>query len=176
VQACLQGDQRAWETLIARYKRLIYALPLRYGASTEDAADVFQLVCTELFTELPRLRNTENLRPWLMTVTAHQSYHWKRKWVKRVTNEAPGASDDELAATPDDSDFSTEVEREQFVRVALERLPERCRVMVQLLFFNQPPLSYIQVAEKLGLATGSIGFIRGRCLKRLQRVLEELGW
>lgn len=47
--------------------------------------------------------------------------------------------------------------------------------MVHLLFFHQPPLPYKEVAERLGIAVGSIGFIRGRCLKKLQKQLEEHG-
>jgi hypothetical protein len=43
------------------------------------------------------------------------------------------------------------------------------------LFYEQPPLAYRDLAARLGLATGSIGFIRGRCLKRLQRLLERGG-
>src|SRR5438046_1062064 len=48
VQECLQGNQRAWERLIDKYKRLIYAVPFKYGAGPEDAADIFQSVCIEL--------------------------------------------------------------------------------------------------------------------------------
>jgi hypothetical protein len=45
-----------------------------------------------------------------------------------------------------------------------------------MLFYEHPPYPYTEVARKLGMATGSIGFIRGRCLKRLQAQLEELGF
>jgi hypothetical protein len=45
-----------------------------------------------------------------------------------------------------------------------------------MLFFEQPPRPYNEVAQALGLATGSIGFIRGRCLGRLQKILAELGF
>src|SRR5262245_22855161 len=48
VQGCLQGEARAWEQLIDRYKKLIYSIPLKYGASPEDASDVFQAVCIEV--------------------------------------------------------------------------------------------------------------------------------
>jgi hypothetical protein len=44
------------------------------------------------------------------------------------------------------------------------------------LFFEQPPLPYTEVARRLGLATGSIGFIRGRCLDRLRKLLVESGF
>jgi len=56
VQGCLDGDQQAWESLIDKYKRLIYSIPFKYGATPEDAADVFQAVCIEVFNSLPQLK------------------------------------------------------------------------------------------------------------------------
>src|SRR6187402_3918238 len=78
VVACLDGDEAAWTTLVDKYKSLIFSVPLRYGACRDDAADIFQSVCVELFHELPRLRNIDSLRPWLMTVAAHQSFQSKK--------------------------------------------------------------------------------------------------
>lgn len=174
VEACLGGSQQAWNALIAKYQRLIYAIPLKYGGTREDAADIFQAVCLELFRELPRLRNVDNLRPWLATVTGHQAFHWKKREQRRAQNELPG--DDPASLAPALPPIATaDLEREQLVREAVARLPPRCRELVQGLFFEHPVLSYEQVAKRLGLRTGSIGFIRGRCLKRLERLLEELG-
>jgi RNA polymerase sigma factor (sigma-70 family) len=69
-----------------------------------------------------------------------------------------------------------ELEREQLVRDAIAQLPPRCREMIELLFFESPPLPYADVAQRLGLARGSIGFIRGRCLERLKKILEAKGF
>jgi RNA polymerase sigma factor (sigma-70 family) len=69
-----------------------------------------------------------------------------------------------------------EVEREQLVRDAIADLPPRCREVIELLFFEHPPVPYSEIAKRLGMAPGSIAFIRGRCLKRLRRVLEEGGF
>src|SRR5688572_7572104 len=90
VAACLSGSEEAWAALVHKYKNLIYAIPLRYGATPEDAADIFQVVCIELFHELPRLRNVDNVRPWLMTVASHQSFHWKRKRLRHAQREVEG--------------------------------------------------------------------------------------
>jgi hypothetical protein len=48
--------------------------------------------------------------------------------------------------------------------------------MIELLFFEQPPTPYHEVARRLKLATGSIGFIRGRCLQGLKKILAESGF
>jgi RNA polymerase sigma factor (sigma-70 family) len=69
-----------------------------------------------------------------------------------------------------------ELEREQMVREAIAQLPPRCREMIELLFFEHPPMPYNEVAKRLRLAKGSIGFIRGRCLKRMKKILEEKGF
>ena len=174
VVACLEGDETAWTALVDKYKGLIFSVPLRYGACRDDAADIFQAVCVELFHELPRLRNTDTLRPWLMTVAAHQSYHWKQKQRKKRAHEVEGLETDDLPAVLP-PEIAAELEREQLVREAIARLPGRCQEMMRLLFWENPPLPYAEVARRLGLATGSIGFIRGRCLDRLQKALEELG-
>jgi DNA-directed RNA polymerase specialized sigma24 family protein len=45
-----------------------------------------------------------------------------------------------------------------------------------MLFFESPARPYQEIAGHLGLAAGSIGFIRGRCLTRLRRELEKKGF
>jgi RNA polymerase sigma factor (sigma-70 family) len=175
IRACLSGNELAWSALIGKYKNLIYSIPVKYGASPEEAADIFQSVCLELFSELPRLREIAAFRSWLITVTAHQSFHWKRKVRRRAEDELTPQDEEKLGVEPA-PDLIEQVEREQMLREAVVQLPPRCQEMIKLLFFQQPQMSYRDVAQRLGLATGSIGFIRGRCLKRLQRVLEESGF
>lgn len=175
VQACRDGDEEAWASLIHRYRRLIYSIPVRYGAQPADAADIFQAVCLELYAELPKLRKVESLRSWLISVTTHQAFHWKQRLRKRTSRESDAEEAETTLAAPPMPDLLEATEREQTLRDAIATLPPRCREMVQLLFFADPPLPYAEVARRLGLATGSIGFIRGRCLKKLQRALEGSG-
>ena len=176
VQECLRGNEQAWNMLLDRYKNLIYAIPMRYGLPPQDAADIFQGVCIDLFHELSRIRDAEALQAWLIRVTTNKCYHWKRQMVA-----VPSGGDGEegleaLSDAPMPADTMAELEREQLVRDAIEMLPPRCRQMITLLFFEHPPQPYQEVADKLGLARGSIGFIRGRCLKRLKRILEDKGF
>jgi RNA polymerase sigma factor (sigma-70 family) len=175
IRYCLNGDERAWSALIEKYKNLIYSIPIRYGASPEDAADIFQSVCVELLSELPRLRKRASFRSWLITVTAHQAFQWKRKTRRRAEDELTPADEARLETDPS-PDVVEQLQREQVMREAIAELPPRCREMITLLFFREPQLPYRDVARQLGLAVGSIGFIRGRCLKRLQRMLEDRGF
>ena len=176
VAECLAGDERAWSALLERYKNLIYSIPLRYGVTHQDTADIFQSVCLDLFNELPKLRDAEALPGWLIRVTTHKCYHWKMRQHSRESD----LDADEFGPVPSTDiiaqDLLAGVEREQLVREAIEQLPERCREMIELLFFEHPPLPYNAVAKRLKLATGSIGFIRGRCLKRIKKILEARGF
>ena len=79
VEECLRGNERAWHMLVDRYKNLIYSIPFKHGVPPEDAADIFQSVCLDLFNELSRLRDAEALGGWLIRVTHHKCYHWKRR-------------------------------------------------------------------------------------------------
>jgi len=175
VQDCLNGDEKAWNRLIDKYKRLIYSVPVKYGLSPDDAADVFQNVCVDLFTNLGKLRKIESIRSWLITVATHKCFHHKRHQRQDVELDA---MEQEMAEelAPAAPQVMQEVQEEQAVRDAIQRLSPRCADLVKMLFFQQPPLPYAEVAQKLGLATGSIGFIRGRCLNRLQKILAELGF
>ncbi|HLK18666.1 MAG TPA: sigma-70 family RNA polymerase sigma factor [Bryobacteraceae bacterium] len=174
LQECLQGNEQAWGALIDKYRNLVYSVPVKYRMPPEDAADVFQAVWTDLFSELPRLRSAGALRSWLITVAGHKCYQWKRKESIRNLGSSPGLEPVDPQATF--VDWRQQVEREQMLRDAIEELPERCREMVRLLFYQQPPSPYKEVADRLGLAEGSIGFIRGRCLKKLRTALETMGF
>lgn len=175
VQGCLNGDEKAWNRLIDKYKRLIYSVPVKYGLSPDDAADIFQNVCVDLFTNLSKLRKVESIRSWLITVATHKCFHHKKQQRKDVELDAMEQEVAEEIA-PAAPQVLQEVQEEQAVRDAIQRLSPRCAELVRMLFFEQPPLPYTEVAQRLGLATGSIGFIRGRCLNRLQKILGELGF
>ena len=174
VKACLNGDERAWSALISKYKNLIFSIPLKYGAGPDDAADIFQAVCMEVFTELPRLRDPGAFRSWLITVTAHQAFHWKRKTRRR--GEEALTSEEDMLATEPAPDVIEQLEQEQALREAVAGLSPRCQQLIKLLFYSHPQMPYRDVAKTLGVATGSIGFIRGRCLARLLKTLQQSGF
>lgn len=174
VRECLAGSEEAWSAILKKYKRLIFSIPIKYRASREDAADIFQAVCLELFTELPRLRKAGSLRSWLISVTTHKAFHWKKRNRRREQVEGAEHVEELADLSPNAAaDPLEEVEQEQTIRAAIQCLAPRCQEMVRMLFFEEPPIPYAETARRLGLATGSIGFMRARCLKHLQRILER---
>lgn len=175
VRQCLDGDDQAWATLIAKYKNLIFSIPVRYGFSADDASDIFQAVCLDLLTELPRLREPRALPAWLIRVASHKCFHWKRQSQRHVTAQTEMLPAQPAERTEIPADLLRQIEQEQALREAIAGLTPRCNQLIHMLFFETPPRPYQQVARALGLATGSLGFIRGRCLDQLRRELAKKG-
>ena len=174
VAQCLKGNEDAWEALINKYKRLIYSVPIKYGASSADAADILQSVYMELFCELSKLRRAESLKSWLMVITARKCFQWHRQKLPDFTLENIEEEYPELIAVP--APEIVEAEKEQLLREGIAQLSPRCRELVRLLFYEQPSVPYAEVAQRIGLAVGSIGFTRARCLERLQKLLLQMGF
>lgn len=173
VQECLRGNQEAWSALIEKYKKLIYSIPVKWQLPREDANDIFQSVCVDLYSELSHLREPRALPKWLIQTTVHKCSRW-RKQQSRISDQE--ISEDLALTTVTAGTLVEEVEREQMLRDAIAALAGRCAEMIRMLFFDSPALPYEQIARRLGLATGSIGFIRGRCLDRLKKQLLSRGW
>ena len=176
VSECLNGNQEAWSALIDKYKNLIYSVPIKLRMY-DDAPDIFQAVCVDLLAGLKQVREPRALPKWLMKATYHKCLQFRRKAENNVslTNEA-GEELPLISEQPLPERMMAELEKEQMVRDTISQLNARCAEMVRLLFYENPPRPYQEVARKLDIATGSIGFIRGRCLKKLKKQLEELGF
>ena len=68
IDACRAGRQDAWQEVLTRYERLVFSIPLNFGLTRADAADVAQLTFSALVEHLDRLRPDSNLGAWLATV------------------------------------------------------------------------------------------------------------
>src|SRR5262245_16651822 len=174
VKECLKGNEAAWSSLVHKYKNLIFSIPIKYGFGADEADEIFQEVCLALLSELHRLRQPQALAGWLIQTTAHRCFHWKRQR-GRYTTESESAFS-ALRTGADQEVLIHEAEKEQMIRTALSELPSRCNELVQMLFFDEPAVPYEQIAQKLAVAKGSIGFIRMRCLERLRQILEKKGF
>jgi RNA polymerase sigma factor (sigma-70 family) len=178
VLACRRGDQLAWEKLIRRYQRLIYAIPLRAGLDEDQAAEIFQDVFTTFFQKLNDIEEPERLQAWLVTTARRKTWraiakvqgplHHDAESVE-WTNEANAVRDD--APLPDEQLLI--LEEQHLIRTAVSLLDERCQKLVQMLFYRLQPTSYAEIAAELGIPEGSIGPTRARCLGKLLRLLKK---
>jgi RNA polymerase sigma factor (sigma-70 family) len=177
VAACLEGDHTAWEVLIRRYQRLIYSIPIKARLSQEDAADIFQSVCLKLYEKLDSIRDSERISSWLITTTSRECW---RIAARNRRNGIPSVSDDDnnskLMEIPATGLLADEekaaLEQQQHVRQSVESLPDRCRELLTMLFYEKDELSYADIARRMKMPVPSIGPTRARCLAKLKKLLE----
>ena len=172
VRACRRGDSAAWETLIRRYQRLIYSVPVAYRIPAEHADEVFQRVAVKLFEKLDQLKRAESLPAWLMTTTRRECQAFvasQRRWV--TEEQAPDPAEE----PPDVARALDAVRSEHVLALALERLDETCRRLLGALYLEDSSPSYQQISERLGRPVGSLGPTRTRCLNKLRKLFLELG-
>jgi RNA polymerase sigma factor (sigma-70 family) len=173
VAMCLSGDALAWETLIIRYRRLIFSVPVRFGFPPADAADVFQGVCVKLLEHLHEVKDETKISAWLITTTTRQCIH-----LKSLRHRESGIDEDfEEPADPADNMEEVQIfsERQQAVRDAVEELASRCRSLVAMLYFDSRNLSYDEIGREMGMPVASVGPTRARCLEKLRMILRRKG-
>jgi len=168
VEACLAGDEQAWELLLERYGRLIYTIALRFKFSPQIADEVFQEVCLILLEKLYTLQKRERLHAWIVTVT-------RRACIQRLRSTNPSVVPlHELSDTgPGEEETVDEQlvlsEQQHALYQAMINLNERCRFLLHALFFAEERPSYAEIAETLDVPVGSVGPIRARCLEKLRQ-------
>jgi RNA polymerase sigma factor (sigma-70 family) len=167
------GDTRAWEELVRTFMRLVLAVARRTGLSQSDAEDCAQYTWYSLYRSRNAVKDPNSLPGWLIRVASRRSRHIIRRDMKenrrRQNSEepsAPGLPDEEILR----------FERAALVRLALKQMDPRCRELLTALFLAPAELSYDDIARRLGIPVNSMGPTRARCLAKLRKLLEEMGY
>lgn len=180
VLACRRGDEAAWQALITRYQRLIYAIPRRAGLNDDSSAEVFQQVFAILVENLHRIQQPAQIHAWLVTTARRETWRLiRRERALRPLTENEVEDEPQSLEVPDNKPLADEVllalEEQHGVRTAVAALDERCRRLLTLLFYRHDPPPYAEIASALGIPEGSIGPTRARCLQKLLHLLNNSG-
>lgn len=177
VLRCRGNDQAAWDLLVERYQRLIFAIPRRAGLSEEQAADVFQDVFLTLFEKIHDIEQPERIRSWLVTTSKFKTWAVIRGSKGFYSPETEEEMEAEMASIVDRSpladDMLIELEEQHLIRTALHKLEEKCRQILSMLYLAEPAASYAEVGLAIGVGETSISPMRTRCLKKLQVILTK---
>jgi RNA polymerase sigma factor (sigma-70 family) len=162
------GDRQAWDALVDRHAPLIWATCQRYRLDRADAEHVGQSVWLRLLEQLENIRDPAALAGWLAATAQRECIRVLRTRRPHPAGYVPGASE-----VPDDQSAAAEqellaAERDAALREALARLPAYCQLLIALLCAD-PSVPYAEISTRLGIAVGSIGPDRGRCLEKLRR-------
>lgn len=159
---CRQGDQDAWNELVERFSRYVYAICVQaYGLRDTDAEDVFQDVWTRVYDRLDTLRSDDAVKPWIAQMTRRCCIDRHRAGSRTELVDDP----DELVVERAVAD----IDEALAVRAAMERLSGDCREILDRFFCRDE--SYRDIGASLGLPGGTIASRISRCLTKLRELL-----
>ena len=165
VSRCRSGDQAAWNELVERFSRYVFAICVQaFRLPPEDAEDVFQEVFARVYQHLDRLRSDDSIRPWIAQLTRRLCIDRLRSSGREGPAELddldPGGVDEALAGLED----------ALTVRASLDAVGEPCRDILDRFFSRDE--SYKSIGEALGLPAGTIASRISRCLGKVRAELE----
>jgi RNA polymerase sigma factor (sigma-70 family) len=163
VARCRAGDHEAWNELVERFSRYVYAIATQaFKLSEHDAEDVFQEVFARAYEHLHKLRNDEAIRPWLAQLT-------RRLCIDRLRQGAHEQPED-LAELSGADDTIGRLDESMAVHEALAALPDNCQDILDRFFARDE--SYRVIGEALDLPAGTIASRISRCLVKLRVEIE----
>jgi len=174
-------DTAAWKSLVEGLSPLVWSVVRAHGLRDADAQEVYQTTWFRLAQNLTRIREPDKVGAWLASTARNECVKVIRA-ARRVSPSDDGEVFDRVAddRTPeqaliDSEDSARERERARAAWHAFQELGESCQRLLRLLTAS-PPFSYQEVSATLGIAVGSVGPIRQRCLRRLRVLLGGRGF
>jgi RNA polymerase sigma factor (sigma-70 family) len=180
VRSAASGDTAAWTALVEHFSGLVWSIARSHRLGSADAEEVFQTTWLRLTENVSQLRDPERVGAWLATTARNESLKVIRMGTRTTITDSQyvldRASDEE---SPEDVVLESEegaarMRRARQLWSAFHQLPGRCQQLLRVLIATPPP-SYADIAAMLGIAIGSIGPTRGRCLQQLRALLAEAG-
>ena len=171
VRGAADGDRRAWERLVDQYARLIWSITAEFKLIESDAADVAQTTWLRLFEHIDRIQYPARVGSWLAATARNECLRSLAARKRVVLTQDDKILTGVVATVPEVDERILADESAQVVRDALSCLPGRWQRLLELLMAD-PPASYAEISDQLGLPVGSIGPTRGRCLAQLRVLLQ----
>lgn len=168
-----RGDATAWRELVETYAGLVNSVARRVGLSIPDAEDCAQQTWLALYRRRHSIKDPQSLPAWLIRTTHRQAVYM----TKRLNYQADLLHDESVSdhrSLPDE--LVQQLEHQAILEKGMEQLDARCRQLLTALFLEEDELSYRRMASVMGLKPNSVGSMRTRCLKKLAKILKNMGY
>ena len=164
VARCRTGDDAAWNELVERFSRYVYAICVQaFRLPEHDAEDVFQDVFAKVYEHLPRLRDDDAVRPWLGQLT-------RRCCIDRLRSGGREELTGDELEPPGVDETLARLDEALAVHEALAELSDGCREILDRFFARDE--SYHTIGAALSIPPGTIASRISRCLAKLRDALE----
>ncbi|MEU9479956.1 sigma-70 family RNA polymerase sigma factor [Streptomyces sp. NPDC048191] len=180
VRSAVDGDAAAWKALVEGMSPLVWSVVRAHRLSDADGHEVYQTVWFRFAQHLGGIREPDKAASWLASTARHECLKVLKSLTRLTLTDDPRVLDRASEErTPEESLIASEEAADRAERVRrlwqeLDGLGERCRQLLRVLVSSPPP-SYGEISAALGIAVGSIGPLRQRCLRRLRARMDSRG-
>jgi len=155
VARCQRGDARSFAQLVAETQNDLYNLSYNILHSHEEAEDMAQEIYMRVWRALPTFRGDSKFGTWLYRIGVNACLNRRRQLRTQLyIADGDDALESQIAADDDPATSALASERNRALWAAVDRLPEKYRLMITL--FYQQQLSYDEIASMLSLPLGTV--------------------
>jgi RNA polymerase sigma-70 factor (ECF subfamily) len=177
VERARQGDAKAHEKLVKKYRKSVYYMLLKMVNNADDAEDLTQEAFAKAFAALERYDTKYAFSTWLFRIATNNCIdHIRKRRVQTVSLDTPYHSEegDDIQFDVRDSDLNPNEQmlrkqRKEYIKQAVEKLPKKFKVLVELRYFQE--MSYEEVGEEMGMP---IGTVKAQLFRAREMLLAEL--
>ena len=166
VERVRRGDPAAFDALVTRYMRRAFAVAYRLLGNREDAEDLVQETFMAVLQKIDRFERGRHFSPWFFRILVNRGLNARKARAVRATDEIPG---DAAAAGASPERHAEQTELRTRLRRAMEQLPERQRVIVEL--FELEGFGGPEIAEILEISDGTVRWHLHEARKALRQAL-----
>jgi RNA polymerase sigma factor (sigma-70 family) len=168
VHAARERDETAWRRLIARVDPIVRRIGRGYRLAPAELDDLSQATWLLAVAHLHRVRDPEAVRAWIATTARREALRMLQDCTQEWPTDEPERYAPHQAEGPDAAVIAAELR--DVLGTALASLPPRHRALMEMLACHA---DYREISARLAMPIGSIGPLRARSLRRLER-LEEV--
>ena len=180
VAAAQRGENKAFETLLKKYRKSVYYLLLKMVKNADDAEDLTQEAFAKAFNSIEKFDSKFAFSTWLFRIATNNCIDFiRKKRVQTISIDSSIEGDDGSTMKFDVKDDNLDPnesmlkkQRKRYLNMAIERLPEKYRTLVQLRYFQE--LSYEEVANELSIPLGTVKAQLFRARELLNQELKNL--
>jgi len=161
------GDCEAFNELVRKHQRPLYAMLYRMVSNHEDAADILQKTFVKAFTGIEGFERRSSFRTWLYQIAINLA---KNLYRDRARVQQVPIDDVVIRRDPKTLDTLVRKETREQLMQAMTELPEKQRITVMLRVQQQKTFEEIAAIMKCSLGTAKANYHHG-----VQKLKARLG-
>jgi RNA polymerase sigma-70 factor (ECF subfamily) len=162
IDMAVDGDEKAYATLLTRYKRPVYHMILKMVRNVDDSEDLTIESFAKAFKSLHRFKKDFTFSTWLFRIATNNTIDFIRKKRLKTLSISNTYTDDDGQSVsidvedgrPNPQEVAIKGQKEELIQVFVNMLPAKYQKLVRLRYFNE--LSYEEIAQELEAPLGTV--------------------